>query len=285
MHRGGNWRGRVVATAIAIFCLALAPSAAAVTASLGDSYSSGEGSGSYDFATRQIVGNGCHRSANAWPRLLGVPKNAHLACSGARTKDFFTPQKSGLLAGPDGTDQLDRLQALVNSQPVSRVYVTIGGNDLGFAKIIVGCVIGSCLRHMDAVELPRLHNSVQPKVIATLTAVERMAGPDVVLVGYPDLIPAARTPLRGCWWFSEAEKARVRRLEAELDASQATAAAAVGIPYVSIRTALGGHELCTPTPWINPIARLTSLLSPEQGHPTAAGQRAIAQLVASAPAP
>lgn len=264
----------------------MAPSAAAVTASLGDSYSSGQGSGNYDFATKHVVGNSCHRSPNAWPRLLGVPKSAHFACSGAQTRDFFGPQKSGPLAGPDRTSQLDRLQVLVSSQPVSRVYVTIGGNDLGFAKIIVSCVIGSCLRHMDEVELPRLHNSVQPKVIAALTAVKRIAGPDVVLVGYPDLIPAVEMEMNGCWWFSGVERTRVRRLEGELDASQAAAAAAVGISYVSIRSALNGHELCTAgTPWINPIARLTSLLSAEQGHPTAAGQRAIAEQVRDALAP
>lgn len=283
MNRGGSRRRRIVATATVASCLAFAPTAAAVTASLGDSFSSGQGAGDYDFATKLIVGNGCHRSPHAWPRLLGVPKNDHFACSGAKTKDFFGPQKSGLLAGPDDSGQLDRLQVLASSQPIGRVYVTIGGNDLGFSKIIISCVIGTCLSEMGKVELPRLHNAVEPKVRAALTATKQIARTaPVILVGYPDLIPAAGEPMTGCGWLAPAEKTRIRRLEAELDSSQATAAAAAGVRYVSIRSALAHHELCTPDPWVNPIAHLSKLLSPEQGHPTETGQHAIAQRVSEA---
>jgi len=288
MSCGRSWRKRFVATATVVACLVLAPTAAAVTASLGDSFSSGQGAGDYDFATKLIVGNGCHRSPHAWPRLLGVPKDDHFACSGAKTKDFFGPQKSGLLAGPDRTDQLDRLQALASTQPLSRVYVTIGGNDLGFSKIIISCVLGTCLREMSAVELPRLHDMVEPKVRAALTATKQIAGTaPVILVGYPDLIPASGTAMTGCSWLAPAERIRIRHLEAEHDASQAAAAAAAGVQYVSIRSALSHHELCTQDPWVNPIAHLSKLLSPEQGHPTEAGQRAIAQRVSTAltPAP
>jgi lysophospholipase L1-like esterase len=283
MNRGGSWRRRVVATATVAACLAFAPTAAAVTASLGDSFSSGQGAGDYDFATKLIIGNGCHRSPHAWPRLLGVPKDDHFACSGAKTEDFFKPQKSGLLAGPDDSSQLSRLRTLASKQPLSRVYVTIGGNDLGFSKIIINCVIATCLSEMSTVELPRLHNMVEPKVKEALAAAKQIAGTaPVVLIGYPDLIPAAGTAMTGCGWLAPAERIRIRRLEAELDSSQAAAAAAAGAQYVSIRSALAHHELCTQDSWVNPIAHLSKLLSPEQGHPTAAGQRAIAQRVAEA---
>jgi GDSL-like Lipase/Acylhydrolase family len=254
---------------------------ASVEVSMGDSYSSGEGGGHYDRGTRVFFGNGCHRSARAWPRLLGVSEGSHLACSGATTEDFFEPQKSGPLAGADGTSQLSRLRSLDRAQPVTRVYVTIGGNDLGFARIIRNCVFLSCLLHMDETELPRLRDEVAAKVTRTLRAVRRVVGDDeVVLVGYPDLIPPLGKELVHCGWLSAVERVRILRLEAELNSTLAAVATDAGVEFVPVRAALRGHELCTADPWVNPIARFESLFAfQEQGHPTPAGQRAIAAAV------
>jgi lysophospholipase L1-like esterase len=264
-------------------CLFASPAAAgAMEVSLGDSYSSGEGAGSYDFWTKAVFGNGCHRSHLAWPRLLGVPERAHLACSGATTDDFFAPQKSGLLAHDDGASQLERLRELAASTPVSRVFVTIGGNDLGFKSIILACVIPgrSCLSRMDRAELARLHGVVFPKVVGALLGVTQADGSaEVVLVGYPDVIPAAGEPVVGCGWLGEEEKPRIRLLEGELDSSLAAAAAAAGVTYVSIRDALDHHELCTRDRWINSINPLKKPVVQENGHPNEAGQRAMARSI------
>jgi hypothetical protein len=43
-------------------------------------------------------------------------------------------------------------------------------------------------------------------------------------------------------------------------------------------SALHGHELCTRSSWINPVAR-GNPFSQQQGHPTPAGQRAMARVV------
>jgi len=274
-------RRGAVAVAI-LLCLLLAPAAAgAAQVSLGDSYSSGEGTSDYDSGTRAHIGNGCHRSRHAWPRLLGVLPDAHFACSGARTDDFFEGQKSGLRAGADSASQLDRLAALAAARPISRVFATIGGNDLGFGKIIRDCVIKTCLRRMGEVELPRLRDVVVPGVTAALAATKLTAAEaEVVLVGYPDLIPPPFHLSVGCRWLNAFERVRVRRLQAKLDAALSTAAAAAGALYVSVRPALAGHELCTADSWVNPIARLATLFSQEQGHPNESGQLAIARYVA-----
>jgi hypothetical protein len=269
-------------------CVALtAPAGAlAISVSMGDSYSSGEGAGDYDFGTKTGVGNGCHRSSHAWPRLLGVSEGAHLACSGATTENFVRAQKFGLLAGADGTPQITRLQGLVATQPVSRVYVTVGGNDLGFKSIILYCRFDprDCLGDMDQVELKKLREKVAPKVTATLAAVKLVAaGAEVVMVGYPDVIPPAGRPLTGCGWVTDAEKPRLRRLEAELDSALSGAAATAGVGYISIRSALDRHELCTEDPWINPLLKVgKNPVSPGQVHPNADGQAAIARAVSQA---
>src|SRR3954451_14721299 len=73
--------------------------------SLGDSFSSGEGTGTYDSGTE---GNhGCHRSYLAWPRLLGVAKEHHLACSGAAFANLHNGHKANR---PD--DQLGQIERL-----------------------------------------------------------------------------------------------------------------------------------------------------------------------------
>jgi hypothetical protein len=267
-----------------VACLLLVPAtASALEASLGDSYSSGEGAGSYDFPTKLLVGNGCHRSSLAWPRLLSVPERAHFACSGATTDDFFDPQKEGLRGGADKSSQLSRLRALAKTDSISRVFVTIGGNDLGFGKIILACLnpIRPCLDRMDDHELQRLRGVVFPKLIGALTGVRLAAGDaTIVLVGYPDVVPPSAGEVVGCgWWLEDVEVPRIGRLETELDRTLAAAAATVGVEYLSIRDALDGHELCSADPWINPLLSPRKPIVQEEGHPDEAGQRAIAEFV------
>jgi lysophospholipase L1-like esterase len=265
---------------VLLACALLAPVACATTASLGDSYSSGEGAGPFDAGTQHSGGDGCDRSGNAWPRLLGVPKANHFACSGATTQDFYKP-------GKEIVGQLDDLRALAAREPISKVYVTIGGNDLGFSSIIFSClepVPGhSCLKRMDQVELPKLHDQVRPAVAKALAETRAAAaGGQVIMVGYPDLIPSSGSRFVNCGWLSDAEKGRVWRLEGELDASLSEAAASAGVTYISIRNALEGHELCTKDSWVNPVGAARPSNAHNEGHPNRDGQRALAKAVHSA---
>ncbi len=265
--------------AIACAVLALTASAAsAAVASLGDSYSSGEGAGPFDSGTQVVGGNGCDRSSKAWPRLLGVPEANHFACSGATTKDFYKP-------GKDIAGQLDSLRTLAAREPISKVYVTIGGNDLGFSHIVGACWAPhhECLKGMDRVELPRLRDSVRPAVAKALAETKTAAaGGQVIMVGYPNLIPSPGSSFVNCGWLSEGEKPRVWKLEAALDTALAEAAASAGVSYISIRDALKGHELCTRDSWINPVGLARRSHVQQEGHPNADGQEAIARAVSSA---
>jgi lysophospholipase L1-like esterase len=267
------------AATIGAIVLAISPAAARAEStplvSLGDSYSSGEGAGPFDPGTDSLLDR-CHRSANAWPRLLGVPRADHLACSGATTAHFFRGKTIGR---PDNVGQLARLRAIAAQGPIDRVVVTIGGNDLGFKSIVRTCFLGSCLQHIDDVELPLLRDAVRPAVTKALRATRTASGgADVVLVGYPDVVAPVARESRHCGWLSDPENLRLRRLQRELDSEQRAAAADAGVSYISVRRALRGHELCTTESWVRPIGGVGTPIQ-QRGHPNPDGQRAIASLV------
>lgn len=91
---------------------------------LGDSYSSGVGSGSYDSAS-----GACKRSTKAYPALWAAANSpasfAFTACSGARTGDVKANQLGPLSSSTD------------------LVSISIGGNDAGFADVMTTCVLQS----------------------------------------------------------------------------------------------------------------------------------------------
>jgi hypothetical protein len=84
--------------------------------------------------------NGCHRSDVAEVVSATVPfaSQANLACSGAVTANIFRPQSGGQGQNGEPSQGLKlRYVATVNN--VKAVVLSIGGNDLGFADIIVAC--------------------------------------------------------------------------------------------------------------------------------------------------
>lgn len=107
---------------------------------LGDSFSAGEGAKTY-FLESNRAKNRCHRSALTYAMSLFDDKHKpHLiACSGAVIADFYEPK-----ASDDGeTAQLAHLRVL-NPAPEA-VLMTVGGNDIGFAGVIIACVqTGNC---------------------------------------------------------------------------------------------------------------------------------------------
>lgn len=103
---------------------------------MGDSYSAGEGSHVY---AADSPGD-CHRSGRSYGGWLLEDKAIQLACSGAVTSDFFSSQTSGEKSIPPQLEQL-RDVALADTDPVDAVFLTIGGNDAGFAPIAHGCIM------------------------------------------------------------------------------------------------------------------------------------------------
>ena len=87
---------------------------------LGDSYSSGDGAGSYSDGS-------CRESSNAYP-VLWANANApatftNETCSGATTSSVISTQLGAL------------------SSATTLVSITVGGNDVGFASVMETCVL------------------------------------------------------------------------------------------------------------------------------------------------
>ena len=120
----------VLAACAALFAAA-GPAAAGTTyAALGDSYSSGVGTGSY------TLDSACKRGVYAYP-YLWAQKHAgttlsFVACSGAKTSDVLSSQISAVTSS------------------TTLVTMTIGGNDIGFANLIYQCTLSDCSAALDS---------------------------------------------------------------------------------------------------------------------------------------
>ena len=268
----------VLALAVALGCGAPALAAAAPdlsqAASLGDSFSSGEGSGPPFDPGTNVAGNRCHRSVFAWPRLLGVPVERHLACSGATIANLATGQSA---LAPDDRGQLVRLGELA---PASAVLVTLGGNDAGFADVLRRCVLGSC------VALIAQRSDALAALGARLEAAYRQIaaaapGARVLVVGYPEIIPERPPAGLRCVWLGDAEVPAALGFIGRLNATLAAAAGRAGAEFVPTGDAFDGHELCTASSWVFPVFLNPFSINPQQAHPRPPGQAAMARRVAA----
>lgn len=253
---------------------------------LGDSYSSGEGNPPFDRGTAGgRTGDTCHRSAQAWPRLMAAgDPHLHLlgllACSGAKTPDVYQSRFK--------TEQVQiaHLKSL-HPRRDTMVTITIGGNDVGFAPTFTDCYEHDCytdgklaravaaIRHQLPGELARTFKAIAGAV---------PAGSRVVVVGYPNIVtPSHRNRGLHCrLWLTTHEEDGLVAAAALMDKTEKAAASAAGLDYVSTLHVLAGHELCTGHSWVKSVNVLTAgsaQTRQEFGHPLLAGQKAIAAAV------
>ena len=101
---------------------------------MGDSFSSGEGVGTYLEGT-STPENRCHRSHLTYAvPLYGEDRTRIIACSGAVTEDFFTSQEER------ADTPAQRIQLRAMDPAPDLVLLTLGGNDIGFSSIATRCV-------------------------------------------------------------------------------------------------------------------------------------------------
>ena len=124
--------------------------------SIGDSYASGEGNPDKPrkFLKAGWIDSRCHRSATAGPALAALTieqDDPHtsvtfisFACSGAGLKEGLTGEfkKGSVHLRP----QLDQVVDAVNGRPIDALLISSGGNDLGFADLVLRAIR---LRHAE----------------------------------------------------------------------------------------------------------------------------------------
>ncbi len=243
------------------------PSEYGVYVSAGDSYSSGEGNPPF------INEGPCHVSVFAWPSLIfayGLAltpyPETNLACSGARIDDLFRTFKGQ-------PSQLERLKEL---KPVVAT-VTIGGNDVGFGKVLFQCFAWNCLSDSQFRAAQRDISNLKSRLKSAFTHI-RAAVPRLIVVGYPRIFPATQPEAINCGWLTPRERSRLNVLAERVDQVERQAASAAKAEYVSLLGVLRGHELCSRDSWMFKVTPLCKFDS-RCGHPLAEGQQAISDAV------
>ena len=202
---------------------------------LGDSYSSGVGTGVYDAAS-----GACARSPLSYPPLWSAEHHpasfTFVACSGATTADVLANQVAALGTATD------------------LVTITIGGNDAGFAPVLQTCTAAeadpTCIAAVDAAEVFELF--VLPARLARTYNAIHAAAPHarVVVLGYPRLFEL--TP--SCADSQVPNLVRRRKLNEGADVLNnviRSVAQLYGWSFTDVRDRFAGHGVCSANPWIN----------------------------------
>lgn len=163
-----------------------------VVASLGDSYASGEGSpdpgGVWGGNNSDGMAAMCDRSTGAAPavaanslRQVYDVQFLQFSCTGKTIADVINmqlPSLAGAVAPPSTGG---------GSTPIDALMISIGGNDIGFSQVVVGCVLGPC--EPSASQFPQAITDLAPTLM-TLVAAIRSTLPGgvkhVFFTEYPD---------------------------------------------------------------------------------------------------
>ncbi|MET8816006.1 SGNH/GDSL hydrolase family protein [Streptomyces sp. NPDC004549] len=216
---------------------------------LGDSYSSGVGSGSY------ISSSGdCDRSTKAYPYLWNAAHSpssfAFNACSGARTDDVLANQLGSL------------------NSSTGLVSITIGGNDAGFADVMTTCVIQSDSACLSRINTARAYidSTLPGKLDAVYNQISaRAPSARVVVIGYPRFYLLGQS----CLGLSETKRSAINAASDYIDSAIQKRAQAHGFVFGDVRNTFSGHEICSGDSWLHSVDWLDI---GESYHPTAAGQ-------------
>lgn len=246
--------GAAVTAALVTVAAMLPASAATVAnyAALGDSYSSGVGTGDY------ISSSGsCDRSeesyAALWAAAHSVSNFDFAACSGAKTTDVLSGQLGGLSAS------------------TNLITMNIGGNDAGFSSVMTTCIEDTlfgdsgCLTAVSNAET-FVKNSL-PGLLDTLYAKIKSDAPNarVIIVGYPEFYQVPGSCSVG---LDNTERSAINGGADLLDTTIQGEAGKYGFAFDDVRNAFSKNEICSSTPWINSVD-WTDIT--ESYHPKAAG--------------
>lgn len=267
---------------------------------LGDSYASGQGAPDnpwkwYKFLTTPAWDDKrCNRSLKApsAQAVASLQQQGHsvglasFACSGATIGEGLIGPHQGPEA-PIGADplapQVDALAAYASGNPVHAVTISIGGNDIGFQNVVVGCMLGDCTRFQGLIEaklqgLDDWLDALAPE----LAAIASIAPERILLLEYPD--PTQDSDGSAC------DREPIGDALAGIDANEADWAADFVLPrlnwelcqaakrhgwtYVSgIQPKLHQHGYCAAPNWINTVNQSLERQRHYRGamHPNEAG--------------
>jgi len=239
------------------FTTALAPQYLA----LGDSYSSGTGTGS-NWTEPTSVAASCHRTKQSYPYLLA---SAHpgwtfinATCHGAVTSDVLNSQIPSQV-----------------SPNIKWVTYSIGGNDAKFRDVIEACVLKdeiSCLIEVNNAE--RIMTSELPHRLNTVNSAIKTKAPNakVIVFDYPRLFMEQSCSIFSTLTVSEQKALNGASETLRREISAATARAGSNFVFKDVIPGFEPHQICeggsgSSTEWINGL----SYPIEESYHPKSAG--------------
>lgn len=236
----------------------------------------------------------CLRSSNNYPNVVADAISAEefvdVSCSAAITDHMTEPQA---LLGADNPPQFDALNA-----DTTLVTVGIGGNDFGFADVLLKCATLSatdpggdpCMEHYtgggeDELELRIAETSV--KVAGVLAGIkERSPDATVAIVGYLQILPENE----GCWPkvpVADDDVSYLDQAQTNLNAAIAKEADNAGVTYVDVFER--GHDVCGPRAdkWVEGIfpTKPAAPVHPNVDGMTVVGEKVAESLVGGGGAP
>ena len=251
---------------------------------LGDSYSAGEGAGSYEAGT-DTSSNVCHRSSLTYGTTLFTKPPVNLACSGAVTDDVVSSGEGNQDPRAPGRpllSQAKQLRALMDAGTTPDLaLMTLGGNDINFAGIIASCIMPldctTSLHGKSGIEkdfegaiegLPvnwnfavRMIDSVLNSDAAQDARGGRKA--PIIVLAYPRIYPSAVGKAARCQgYLTSDEIAFANRVGTELNDTLSLLAEALRRESGSIPVyfasdvedaVLPDHSMCGAQPWINEL--------------------------------
>ena len=260
--------------------------------------------------------NSCHRSSHAYgPRILKEfgedyksdsknPTDAFLftACSGAIAAEVSSSGQypNSFFDIPGKREQIADLAKFSNQAGVDFTTITIGGNDLGFAGIILECFAsgGSCASVAAQYRiLENVYDALAPVVTTLKDVKDSSGGAPVFILGYPDVISgdtdSCGTIDSGLIPLSmnrDERKFASEVLIPYVNHIVQTAAAQAGVNYVDVHDAFTDrdgvtHRICEDEPWANgfsakppftTIGPIRTAVGTASFHPNALGQKALA---------
>ena len=253
---------------------------------MGDSYSAGESVPPFEtdnFEGKDSLTDRCDRSdlaasavlAARLPstslNVLGVDRQ-FIACSGATTDNLLDKSQNGERS--QGAEQRD-IQGGEFHKGADLITLTAGGNDIGFANIMMICLarnaaintqhaegktvtVKSCGEDpvFDA-EVNSVIADIPPVLQNAYRSVGQTAGPDasVLVAEYPQIFPASAAG-QNCSQLQALLRpvalTEMRAWTTRLDTDIQIAAQGAGVHFVDVRPVFSGHAICdSGTSWIN----------------------------------
>lgn len=239
---------------------------------LGDSYASGP-------VIPNQVDTSCTRSDHNYASLLnaanGYSSFTDMSCGGATTVDMTQAQ-----SGTDNPPQFNGLKP-----DTGLVTLSISGNDIGFANIVLNCAsMGAtqpngtpCTDYYNSGgtdQIAQSINNTAPKVAATLQGIhQRSPQAKVLVVGYLDILPQTGSCYSPNNTIAPGDYPYLNAKEQQLNQMLSTEAGGNAATYVDTFNASIGHDLCQAigTRWIEGLFP-TSPAAPV--HPNELGMQA-----------